>query len=76
MRNYAKRACGLVLALCMTASNLPCMEKVESANTAVVASNTASEDVVRGFGNKIKDKKEKKEKFNVNKEDKNGKAWN
>lgn len=76
MRNHMKKALSLMLVLCMTASSLPYMEKTETVHEKSVTSYVESGDVVRGFGNKIKDKKQKKEKFKVNKEDKNGKAWN
>ncbi len=76
MRKHAKRAFSLMLVLCMTAGSLPCMRKVETANAEAVTNYAESEDVVRGFGNKIKDKEPKKAKVNVNKENKNGKAWN
>lgn len=76
MRNHMKKALSLMLVLCMTASNLPYMEKTETVHEDSVTSSTESGDVVRGFGNRIKEKKQKKEKFKVNKEDKKGKAWN
>lgn len=76
MRNYAKRAFGLMLVLCMVTSSLPYMGKAETAKTEAVAGYAGSEDIVHGFGSKIKDKKQKNEKFKVNKEEKNGKAWN
>ncbi len=76
MRNKLKKAFGLMLVICMTASNLPYMEKAKTVHEESVVSYEESGDIVRGFGNKIKEKKQKKEKFKVNKEDKNGKAWN
>ena len=76
MRNKLKKAFGLMLVICMTASNLPYMEKAKTVHEESVVSYEESGDIVRGFGNKIKEKKQKKEKFKVNKEEKNGKAWN
>lgn len=76
MRNKLKKAFGLMLVFCMTASNLPYMEKAKTVHEESVVSYEESGDIVRGFGNKIKEKKQKKEKFKVNKEEKNGKAWN
>jgi len=76
MRNKLRKAFGLMLAFCLTASNLPYMEKAKTVHEENVVSYEESGDIVRGFGNKIKEKKQKKEKFKVNKEDKKGKAWN
>lgn len=76
MEKYVKRVFSLMLVLCMAVGGLPCMKRAETANAAEVTNYAESGEVVHGFGNKIKNKKVKAAKVNVNKRSKNGEAWN
>lgn len=76
MEKYVKRVFSLMLVLCMTVGGLPCMKRAETANAAEVTNYAERGEVVHGFGNKIKNKKVKAAKVNVNKGNKNGEAWN
>lgn len=76
MEKYVKRVFSLMLVLCMAVGGLPCMKRAETANAGEVTNYAESGEVVHGFGNKIKNKKVKAAKVNVNKGSKNGEAWN
>ncbi|MCH5272551.1 MAG: S8 family serine peptidase [Lachnospiraceae bacterium] len=68
-----------MLIFCMTAGSLPWMSNAGTAGRKQVSENTVNSentDIVHGFGNKIKEKKQKEVKVKVNQDNKNGKAWN
>ncbi len=93
-RRYFQRIAALLLALCISVSGLPASGYAVAGSIRAAGGNPEaytdtgnpgsnpsgeSQDIVRGFGSKIKDKRQKEIKVKVNQGNqgtRNGKSWN
>ncbi len=88
-RKYFQRIAALLFAVCISVSGLPVPgyagtaggkpEEYTDAGNLQGGPSEESQDIVRGFGSKIKDKKQKEIKVRVNQGnpgDRDGKSWN